>query len=142
MTISSGLRCAVCLVDGLIVSSRASAQIQVVDMIPNALSGETRVNPEPYIPVNPNNPQIIAATAFMQTPSGSANGPLLVSLDGGSTWAARNVIPSTSGGTNALDMTIRFNSSGSALYLAMVRNDAARSFVVANTTDLTFVTPL
>src|SRR4030095_8367572 len=101
----------------LITPDCARAQsVQVVDMIPNSMSNEINRDSEPYIAVNPANPNLIAATAFMPTPAMVSNGPLLVSNDGGNTWAAQGVIPSAAGGLNTFDVTIRFNTSGTALY--------------------------
>lgn len=121
----------------------ASAQIQVVDMIPSAMSDEDRINGEPYIAVNPVNPQLIAATAFMATPAGSPNGPLFVSTDGGSTWVARNIIPSAPGSFfNTGDITIRFNSAGTALYGGILRAGTFGFLDVIATTDMTLTTPM
>jgi hypothetical protein len=92
---------------------RAHGQVKVVDIIPNDFSDETRHNSEPYIAVNPTNRNIIAVSVFMPTPAASPNGPLLVSFDGGTTWAWRNIIPSSPGAFfNTGDITIRFNTTG------------------------------
>src|SRR6187455_3236789 len=89
------------LVLGAIAAQPASgAKIRVVDMMPNPMSDESRGDTEPYLAVNPKTPSLMAATAFMPTPGGSPNGPLLVSTDGGATWVARNIIPSSAGGLN------------------------------------------
>jgi len=116
-------------------------QVQVVDMIPAAMSNETEGNPECFIAVNPDNPQTIAATSFMTTPAGSSNGQLLVSFDGGSTWVERNVIPSAPGNFNSFDITIGFNSAGTAFYAGYIRNPTF-NLEISRTTDLTFNTPL
>src|SRR5436305_1236874 len=99
--------------------------VQVVDMIPNSMSNEVNRDSEPYIAVNPANPNLVAATAFMPTPAMVSNGPLLVSNDSGNTWAAQGVIPSAAGGLNTFDVTIRFNTSGTALYAGMLRDPTA-----------------
>ena len=92
---------------------RAHGQVKVVDIIPNDFSDETRHNSEPYIAVNPTNRNIIAVSVFMPTPAASPNGPMLVSFDGGTTWAWRNIIPSSPGAFfNTGDITIRFNTTG------------------------------
>lgn len=121
-------------------ASAASAQVQVVNMIPAAMSDESNRDSEPYVAVNPNNPQLIAATAFMITPSGSSNGPLLVSTNGGTSWVTQNVIPSSSGGLNTFDVTLRFNSAGTALYAALLRNSSV-NLEIHRTTDMTLTTP-
>jgi hypothetical protein len=115
--------------------------VQVVDMIPNGMSNEVNRDSEPYIAVNPANPNLIAATAFMPTPAMVSNGPLLVSNDGGATWAAQGLIPSASGGLNTFDVTIRFNTSGTALYAGMLR-DPTTKLEIVQTTDMTFATPM
>jgi hypothetical protein len=121
---------------------RVRAQIQVIDMIPVSMSDETRINSEPYLAVNPANPQILAATAFMATPPASPNGPLLVSTDGGATWAARNIIPSSPGSFyNTGDITIRFNSAGTALYAGILRAGTG-DLEVVRTTDMTLNTAM
>lgn len=125
----------------LAAAPAAVAQVYVVDMIPNALSDETHFDGEPYVSVNPANPQIVAATAFMLTPAGSANGPLLVSTDGGNTWVTRNVIPSTPGGLNTFDITIHFNGAGTALYAGLLRDNTVQ-LEIQRTTDMTLNTPL
>jgi hypothetical protein len=119
----------------------AAAQVQVVNMIPNAMSDESNRDSEPYLTVNPANPQLMAATAFLLTPAGSSNGPLLVSTDGGITWVAQNVIPSSPGGLNTFDVTIHFNSAGDAFYAGLLRDSTAQ-LEIQRTTDLTFATPL
>ena len=63
----------------------SGALIRVVDMIPNSMSDEPNADKEPYLAVNPQTPSLMAATAFINTPAGSPNGPLLVSTDGGAT---------------------------------------------------------
>jgi hypothetical protein len=131
----------VAILCALALPIRAFAQVQVVDMIPNNLSDEANGNGEPFLAVNPANPQILAATAFMPTPAMVSNGPLLVSTDGGNTWVAKGVIPSSAGGENTHDVTIRFNTSGTALYAGMIR-DPDFLFVVTRTTDMTFNTPM
>lgn len=127
---------------GLAAATAAHAQVQVVDMIPQAMSDETRINGEPYLAVNPADPQLMAATAFMATPAGSPNGPLFVSTDGGATWAARNIIPSSAGSFfNTGDITIRFNSAGTALYGGILRAGTGNIEVI-RTTDMTLNTAM
>jgi hypothetical protein len=126
----------------LVAAKTARAQVQVVDMIPNALSDESNKDGEPFLAVNPSNPQILAATAFMPTPAMVSNGPLLVSTDGGNTWVAQAIIPSTAGNLfNTADITIRFNTSGTALYAGMLF-DTTIQLQVVRTTDMTFSTPM
>ncbi|HSB08842.1 MAG TPA: choice-of-anchor D domain-containing protein [Blastocatellia bacterium] len=126
-----------------IASLEVRAQVRVVNMIPNDMSDETRHNSEPYVAVNPANPLIIAASVFMATPPGSPNGPMLVSFDGGATWVARNIIPSSPGAFfNTGDITLRFNSSGTALYAGILRAGPPGGLQIITTTDMMFNTPM
>src|SRR5215472_6315328 len=119
------------------------AQVRVVDMIPNDMSDETRHNSEPYLAVNPANLRILAASVFMATPAGSPNGPLLVSFDGGSTWFWRNIIPSSPGAFfNTGDITVRFNTTGTALYAGILRVGPPGGLQIITTTDMTLNTPM
>ena len=106
---------AVALFAALAAAPRLTAQIQVVDMMPQALSDESGINGEPFLAVDPANIQILAATTFMPTPMGKPNGPLLVSTDGGSTWVERDIIPSSPGSFyNTGDITIHAYAIDSA----------------------------
>jgi hypothetical protein len=139
------LRCSlpVLLAALLAAPPRARAQVQVVNMIPASMSDESRHNQEPYVAVNPANPLLIAATAFMPTPAGSPNGPMLVSLDGGLTWAASNIIPSSPGSFyNTGDVTIRFNTAGTALYAGILGTGGGGGLQIIRTTDMTLGTPM
>src|SRR6266436_3488842 len=119
------------------------AQVRVVNMIPNDMSDETRHNSEPYLAVNPANPRILAASVFMATRAGSPNGPLLVSFDGGSTWLWRNIIPSSPGAFfNTGDITLRFNTTGTALYAGILRVGPPGGLQIITTTDMTLNTPM
>ena len=57
----------------------------VVNMIPNALSGEANQDSEPMVAVNLANPQQIAGSAFTPDPANGPNAPIYVSTDGGTT---------------------------------------------------------
>ncbi|HEY0558302.1 MAG TPA: choice-of-anchor D domain-containing protein [Thermoanaerobaculia bacterium] len=125
----------------LVAPAAVLAQVKVVDMIPVWMSDETNRDSEPFLAVNPADPHLMAATAFLLTPGGSPNGPLLVSTDGGVTWGTSNVIPSSPGGLNTFDATIGFNSAGTAFYAGLLR-DSTVALEVDRTTDLTFNTVL
>lgn len=126
----------------LAVTPNAAPQVQVIDMIPNSMSDEQNRDSEPYIAMNPANPKVIAATAFLVTPiNPSCNGPLLVSTDGGTTWNTQNVIPSSCGGLNTFDVTIRFNTAGTAFYAGLLR-DSTQQLEIQRTSDMTLTTAL
>ncbi len=59
--------------------------ILVVNMVPNAQSGETNRDSEPNLTVHPNDPDQIVGTAFTPDPFGGANAPIYISSDGGNT---------------------------------------------------------
>jgi hypothetical protein len=94
--------------------------VQVINMIPNSLSGETNRDSEPNVAVNPANPSQIAATAFTPDPLASGSGPIFVSTDGGLTWALNVVLP---GGDRTVDVTLRFGGNSSILYAGILRFD-------------------
>ena len=72
----------------LLVNSGVQAQtINVINMIPATLSSETNQDSEPDITVNPNDPDVIVASAFTPNPTGAtATAPVFISSNGGSTW--------------------------------------------------------
>jgi hypothetical protein len=94
--------------------------VQVINMIPNSLSGETNRDSEANVAVNPANPSQIAATAFTPDPLNSGNGPIFVSTDGGLTWALNVVLP---GGNRTVDVTLRFGGTSNILYAGILRLD-------------------
>src|SRR6267142_6935614 len=96
--------------------------ITVVNIVPNALSGESNQDSEPNIAVNPANPNEIAISAFTPDPMGGANGPIFVSTDGGGSWALNAIIPSQTGSTTGTgDITPRFGSAGNRFYAGILR---------------------
>ena len=137
----SQIRFALMLAMLALTATPVLAQVKVVDMIPTWMSDETNRDSEPFLAVNPADPHIMAATAFLLTPAGSPNGPLLVSTDGGATWSTSNIIPSSAGGLNTFDVTIGFNSAGTAFYAGLLR-DSTVALEVERTTDVTFNTTL
>jgi uncharacterized protein (TIGR03437 family) len=95
------------------------AQVTVINMIPNAQSGETNQDSEPNLSVNPANPQQIAGTAFTSDPFGGANAPIFVSTNGGTTWSLNSILQSNNGSTG--DVTVRFGGTTNALYAGTLR---------------------
>ncbi|MDQ6686158.1 MAG: hypothetical protein M3Z50_00860, partial [Actinomycetota bacterium] len=94
--------------------------IQVVNIVPKSLSGDTNQDSEPNLAVNPSNPMQIAATAFTPDPLGGANAPLFVSNDGGQTWRLNPIVPSQAGRATG-DITVRFSPKGGRLYAGILR---------------------
>ncbi len=128
--------CSVVVVCAL--AAPATAQVTVVDAIPNTMSNESFNNTEPFIAIDPTNPLTIVISPFMLTPMGSSNGPLLVSFDGGNTWVARNVIPGCSGCLNTGDITIHYVSANSDFYAGIL--SALGGMRVLRSTDPTLAT--
>ncbi len=93
------------------------AQNRLVNMVPNARSGETNQDAEPTITVDPNNFNRIAGSAFTwdnlaQSPMVTATAPIYVSNDGGNTWTLAFIVPSKVGsGFPTGDITLSFSST-------------------------------
>ncbi|MBV9831349.1 MAG: hypothetical protein JOZ82_07110, partial [Marmoricola sp.] len=94
--------------------------IQVVNIVPKSLSGETNQDSEPSLAVNPSNPLQIAASAFTPDPLGGANAPIFVTDDGGTTWRLNPIVPSQAGRATG-DITLRFSRTGNRLYAGILR---------------------
>jgi hypothetical protein len=107
----------------------------VINMVPQSLSGETNQDSEPHLTVNPANTQQIVGTAFTPAPAASANAPVYVSLDGGNSWFLNVIVPSAPGSnTGTGDITTSFNSDGSRLYGAILRNFSGNMEFLRSTT--------
>jgi hypothetical protein len=109
-------------------STPADAQkVRVVNLIPNAQSSETTFNSESFIAVNPRNPNQIAVSAhyahvgYCMSPVRSA---IFVSVDGGTTWAARCKLDS-SDISWPKDITLAFSGDGQKLYAGYLLSDTA-----------------
>src|SRR5215470_3672480 len=94
--------------------------VQLVNMIPNSLSGETGRDSECNVAVDPADPQHIAASAFTLDPMSSGNAPIFISVDGGHTWNLNVVLP---GGNKTGDTTLRFGGTSGVLYAGILRTD-------------------
>src|SRR4051794_22136066 len=94
--------------------------IQVINIVPKSLSGETNQDSEPNLAVNPSNPVQIAASAFTPDPLGGASAPIFVSSDGGQTWRLNPIVPSQAGRATG-DITLRFSRKGNRLYAGILR---------------------
>jgi hypothetical protein len=79
---------------GAAPAGRAPLQVKLVDLIPASLSGETNQDSEPFLAIQPANPQIMVASAFTPNPiSTKGNAPVYVSQDGGNTWVLNAITP-------------------------------------------------
>ncbi len=74
--------------------SPAPSSIQVINMIPASLSGESNQDSEPFLAIQNANPQVMVASAFTPNPfSMTGNAPVYVSQDAGKTWALNAITP-------------------------------------------------
>jgi hypothetical protein len=74
--------------------ARVPLQVKLVNLIPASLSGETNQDSEPFLAIEPTNPQIMVASAFTPNPISTAgNAPVYVSQDGGNTWVLNAITP-------------------------------------------------
>jgi hypothetical protein len=72
----------------------AVLHVKVVNLIPASLSGETNQDSEPFLAIQPANPQVMVASAFTPNPiSATGNAPVYVSQDGGNTWVLNAIAP-------------------------------------------------
>jgi hypothetical protein len=103
-----------------VTAPRALAQdVRVVNMIPVTLSNETNQDSEPDLTIDPNDRDIIIATAFTPNPSGATTtAPVFVSQDGGATWVLANIVPSGNGSTGDITVTCSRNN---VLYAGILR---------------------
>ena len=116
-------------------------KINVVNLIPKALSGETNQDSEPNLAVNPYNPQQMVATAFTPNPSGGPLAPIFISSDGGQTWALNLIVPGATTISPTNDITIRFGGTSNVLYGGILRADN-RDLNVLRTDDFTSSTQM
>jgi hypothetical protein len=112
--------------------------LQIVNMIPKSLSGETAQDSEPNIAVNPEQPSQIVATAFTLDPMNGSRAPVYVSQDAGATWSLRSIVP---GGPGTADISVAFGSRGGTLY-AGILNFTTFNFNVLRTANPFAPTPM
>jgi hypothetical protein len=90
-----------------VASGTVAAQVTVVNMTPNVLSGEKNQDSEANLAVNPENTAQLAGSAFTPDPAGGPNAPIYISNDGGNTWTLNSIVPSEA---VTADITLRFGS--------------------------------
>lgn len=106
----------------------------VVNMIPNALSGEANQDSEPMVAVNLANPQQIAGSAFTPDPANGPNAPIYVSTDGGSTWVLNTIVPSNPA---TGDISMRFGTQGNRLYIGILQQPFGLRLNILRTNNFT-----
>ena len=117
--------------------------IDVINVIPNSLSGETGQDSEPSISVNPENPLEIVVTAFTGNPTGGANAPVFVSTNGGASWVLNANVPSEANafiGTG--DIKTAFAGTGGRLYGGILRRPGNLRVNLLRGTSGTASTPM
>ena len=106
----------------MMVVSIVTAQVTVINVIPNPQSGETNQDSEPNLAVNPSNTNQIAGSAFTSGTGfcGADLAPIFVSANGGNTWAMNCIVPSDASSTTS-DITVRFGSTSNNFYAGILR---------------------
>ena len=99
--------------------------LEIVNMIPASLSGETNQDSEPNLAVNPAKPTDMVATAFTPAPMGGGFAPIYVSTDGGATWSLRTVVPGN-GSSGTGDISVAFATTGGRLYAGILSGTTGR----------------
>jgi hypothetical protein len=91
---------------------------KVVNMIPRTLAGDSIENSEPFVSAHPTEKGAFVATAFASGGTWCPLGlraPIFVSNDDGDTWSLACIIPRAATNHYPLDMTVRFNATGTSL---------------------------
>src|SRR5258705_7690774 len=83
--------------------AQGARSVTVVDIIPESLSGETNMNCEPNLTVDPADALQIAASARLPEPMGRKMSVVFVSAEGGTTWSCRSTVR----GETSPDVTFR-----------------------------------
>jgi hypothetical protein len=103
----------------LVPAQPAAGVTRLVNMVPQARSGETNQDAEPTITVDPANPSHLAGSAFTWDnltggPMVTATAPIYVSNNGGLTWSMALIVPSSIGsGFPTGDINLQFGSANS-----------------------------
>ena len=138
---------AVVVLLALAIALPAAAQVQIVDIIPPSMTDETDSNAEPFVAVDPTNPQRMAVAAFTHAQSNSNLGPVYLTTDGGMTWAPKPILPTCNGCWNANDETLGFAPSSSDpnhvdLFAGILKNPGGFTFTALRSFDMSLGTPM
>lgn len=107
----------------------------VINMIPRSLGGETNQDSEPFLAVNPDNPEHMAGSAFTPDPDPSSDtAPIFVSENSGETWRLNSIVPSR---RMTGDITHAAPGSADTLYAGILRNPGNLTFDALRTPDFT-----
>jgi hypothetical protein len=108
--------------------------MKIVDVIPVAMSGESRQDVGGSIAVNPNNPNEIVIATLTADPNGGPNAPVFVSTDGGDTWSVKSIVPGN-GPTGTYGITVKYAGTSNELYAGIVKGNAPNELAILRTTD-------
>jgi hypothetical protein len=137
-----GLIAGAATLGNVVTPSLGGAQmVRIVDIIPNSRSVESGQDSEPNVAINPANTRQVAISAFTPDPGGSANAPIFVSTNGGSTWALNAIVPGGNTFNGTSDITLRFGGASGVLYAGVLRGDNL-NFNILRTSDFTSATPM
>ncbi|MFE4361652.1 MULTISPECIES: hypothetical protein [Streptomycetaceae] len=114
--------------------------IKVVNITPKALSGDTNLDSEPNLAVDPENPLEMVATAFTPDPMNGPLAPVYVSTDGGDTWVLNSVVPGN-GALGTGDISVGFGGAGGRLYTGIL-NGQSGDLQILRAPDITASTPM
>jgi hypothetical protein len=108
--------------------------VLLVNMLPKSRSGEAQQDSEPFLAVNPSNPQQMVGSAFTPDPNGGPNAPVFVSVDGGNTWTLKSIVPS-----NVItgDITISYSGTATKLYSGILKQPGHFLLNILRTNDPT-----
>jgi len=107
----------------------------VINMIPRSQSGETNQDSEPFLAVNPDNPQQMAGSAFTLDPDPSSDtAPIFVTEDKGETWRLSGIVPSA---RMTGDITHASTGGIATLYAGILRRPGNHTFDALRTPDFT-----
>jgi hypothetical protein len=100
------------------VAFSLSSAVNVVNMVPASLSGETNQDSEPFLAINPDLPQRMVGTAFTPNPAGcGTTAPVYVSQNAGFTWVLNSIVPGCgSFGTGDITVVGLRAATGNRLY--------------------------
>lgn len=114
-----------------------SAQVLVVNMIPNDRSEEYGQDSEPFLAVSPNK-LMIAAVYYGESMEGKTSPPLFLSTDKGESWQMIFIIPAKGIGSQ----TYCFSGNGTSFYGSILAFDKGPVVSVFHTTDPNNNSPL
>ncbi len=108
--------------------------MKIVNIIPQAMSGESHQDSGASIAVNPHNTKEIVIAAYTPNPGAGSNAPVYVSTDGGDTWALKNIVPDN-GPTGTTSITVKFGQTSNQLYAGIIKGNTDYDLDILRTTN-------